>query len=228
MDITKSGKTKMSVCITPYKEFIFQAIKNNQVKTCLVLLASSGIITLLVSFFLPIYQGLVNLFWLSIISNTVVPLTPNEPIVLLYGQLYAPLLVAIISTIAVSLVEFVNYQILVPVLEIDKIKIFREKRSFQRAEYYFNKLPFMSLVVSCLTPIPFFPFRIVAVTTRYSTIKYVLSVFIGRLPRYYILAFTGKMLNLPTWVYITVIIIVLIIALVKNLKNYLNRRRKSC
>jgi len=218
----------MSVCITPYKEFMLQAIKSKRVKTCLILLVSFGIMTLLVSFFLPIYQGLTHLFWLSIISNTVIPLTPNEPIVLLYGQLYSSLLVAIISTIAVSLIEFINYQILVPVLEINKIKIFREKRSFQRAEYYFNKLPFTSLVVSCLTPIPFFPFRILAVTTGYSIIKYVSSVFVGRFPRYYILAFTGKMLNLPTWVYITIIIIVLVIALAKNLKNYLNRRRRSC
>jgi membrane protein YqaA with SNARE-associated domain len=228
MDLTISGKNIMSVYINPYKNFVLQAIKNKRVKTCLILLVSFVIITLLVSFFLPIYQGLTHLFWLSIISNTLIPLTPHEPILLLYGKLYSSLLVAIVATIAVSLIEFINYQILVPVLEINKIKIFREKRSFQRAEYYFNRIPFMSLVISCLTPIPFFPFRILAVTIGYSIKKFVFSVIVGRFPRYYVIAFTGKILNLPTWVYITVIITVLVIVLAKNLKNYLSRRRKSC
>jgi membrane protein YqaA with SNARE-associated domain len=225
MDLAISGKNMMSIYITQYKKFVLQAIKKKQVKTCLSLLFSFGIITSLVSIFLPRYQGLTHLFWLSIISNTVIPFTPHEPILLLYGKLYLSLSVAIVATIAVSLIEFINYQILVPVLEINKIKIFREKRSFQRAEYYFNKIPFMSLVVSCLTPVPFFPFRILAVTTGYSIKKFVFSVIVGRFPRYYIIAFTGKILNLPTWVYIAVIITVLVIVLVKNLKNYLNRRR---
>ena len=102
-----------------------------------------------------------------------------------------------------------------------KAKSFREKRYFQRAEHYFNKLPFTSLVVSCITPIPFFPFRILAVTTGYSIKRYVFSIFVGRIPRYYVLALTGKWLNLPTWVYIAVIIAFLAILLIKKLNERL-------
>ena len=209
----------MSVCASHYKGVMIQAIQSKRVRTCLILLASFGIITLLFSYLLPAYRGLAHLFWLSIISNTVIPLTPHEPILLLYGQLYSPLLVAICATIAVSLIEYINYQILVPTLDLKRAKSFREKRYFQRAEHYFNKLPFISLIVSCITPVPFFPFRILAVTTGYSIKRYVFSIFVGRIPRYYVLALTGKMLNLPTWVYIAVIIAFLAILLIKKLNE---------
>ena len=211
----------MSVCASHYKGVMIQAIQSKRVRTCLILLASFGIITFLFSYLLPAYRGFIYLFWLSIISNTVIPLTPHEPILLLYGQLYSPLLVAICATIAVSLIEYINYQILVPILDLKKAKSFREKRYFQRAEHYFNKIPFTSLIVSCITPIPFFPFRILAVTTGYSIKRYVFSIFVGRIPRYYVLALTGKMLNLPTWVYIAVIIAFLATLLIKKLNEKL-------
>jgi membrane protein YqaA with SNARE-associated domain len=208
----------MSVCASHYRYMMIQAVQSKRVKICLILLVSFGIITLLFSCLLPAYRGLACLFWLSIISNTVIPLTPHEPILLLYGQLYSPLLVAICATIAVSLIEYINYQILVPVIELKKAKSFREKRYFQRAEHYFNKLPFTSLIVSCITPVPFFPFRILAVTTGYSIKRYVFSIFVGRIPRYYVLALTGQMLNLPTWVYIAVMIAFLVILLGRKWK----------
>jgi hypothetical protein len=43
--------------------------------------------------------------------------------------------------------------------------------------------------------------RIFAVTSNYSLPLYILSVFVGRTPRYYILAFSGKMIDLPFWSY---------------------------
>lgn len=209
----------MSVSVNYHKVFMLQAIQSKRIRICLFLLMSFGILSLLVSFFLPAYRELVYLFWLSITSNTVVPFTFQEPLLLLYGQLYSPFLVTIIAVIAVVIMEFINYQILVPVLEINKIKIFRKKRFYQLVELYFSKFPFLSLVVSCLAPIPLFPFRILAVTTRYPVKKYILSIFIGRTPLYYLLALTGQILNLPTWIYIISIAGVFAIMLLKKLNK---------
>jgi len=209
----------MSVYVNYHKVFMLQMIHSKRVRICLLLLISFGILSLFVSFFLPMYRELVYLFWLSITSNMVVPFTLQEPLLLLYGQLYSPFLVTIIAVIAVVIMEFINYQILVPVLEINKIKIFREKRFYQLVELYFSKFPFLSLVVSCLAPIPLFPFRILAVTTRYPIKKYILSIFIGRMPLYYLLALTGQILNLPTWIYITSIAGVFAIMLLKKLNK---------
>jgi membrane protein YqaA with SNARE-associated domain len=207
----------MSVSVYYNKVFMLQAIQNKRVKICLLLLISFGILSLLVSFFLPAYRELVYLFWLSVTSNMVIPFTLQEPLLLLYGQLYSPFLVTIIAVIATIIMESINYQILVPVLEINKIKIFREKRFYQLVESYFSKFPFLSLVASCLAPVPLFPFRLLAVTTRYPIKKYILSIFIGRIPLYYLLALTGQMLNLPSWIYITSIAGVFAMMLLKKL-----------
>ena len=174
-------------------------------------------IAFLVSFLLPIYRGLVYLSGLTMLTNTLIPIAPHEPVLLLYGKMYSPWLVAICAGVGISVIELINYYILGFILDSRKIRGFREKQSYQRAEHYFSKFAFPSLLFACLTPVPFIPFRVLAVTTGYSVKKYVLSVFIGRVPRFYLLAWMGKVLNLPLWVYVIVIVIAFSIILAKKL-----------
>ena len=57
----------------------------------------------------------------------------------------------------------------------------------------FKKVAFLSLVASgFLIFIPFDPFKFFAATARYNKFKYVAAIFIGRAPRYYLLALLGE------------------------------------
>jgi len=213
----------MTLCDEFSKTTISQAMQSKRVKFCVTLAVSFGIASLLVSFLLPIYRGLIYLFWLTVLCNTLIPIAPHEPVILLYGKLYSPCLVAICAGIAILVIELINYHVLVPLLDLKRIRAFREKPLYQSAEHYFSKLPFSSLLFACFAPIPFIPFRVLAVTTRYSVRKFALSVFLGRTPRFYLLALTGKALNIPAWVYVTILIIAFSIVLTKKLAE----RRKG-
>ncbi len=205
------------------KSIISQVIQSKTAKACMTLVMSFAILALLFGFLFPVYRGLIHLYWLTILCSTFIPIAPHEPVILAYGALYPVWLVAIYAGIAISATEFVNYHVLTPILNLEKIRAFREKRFYQRAEHHFSRLPFLSLLFACFTPVPFIPFRVLAVTTGYSSRKFTLSVFMGRTPRFYLLALIGKTLNFPTWVYAVILIIVFSIVLTGKLAE----RRKG-
>lgn len=209
------------------KSVIWQTTRNKKVKMYAILAVFFGIVALLVSFALPAYRGLVYLFGLTILCNTFIPIAPHEPVILLYGKLYSPWLVAICAAVAISVIELVNYRILTPILSLRKIGAFRERPFYRQAECYFNVLPSLSLIFACFTPVPFIPFRVLAVTTRYSIRKFILCVFLGRAPRFYLLALMGKVIDLPIWIYIVGLVLAFIIAMVKGLTERKKRSNKE-
>jgi membrane protein YqaA with SNARE-associated domain len=164
-------------------------------------IAIFAIIELVAVLVLPAYHALAWFFFYTAISNFCIPWLPHEPAVLLCGTLFSPWLVAICGGIATCFMELFNYQILQRIMKLKPLEVLKEKQVYQKFESYFKKAPFFSLVFAGFTPIPFAPFRIFAVTSNYSLSLYILSVFVGRTPRYYILAFSGKMINLPLWSY---------------------------
>ncbi len=202
-----------------YRQIILHVIQIKQVKISLGLLIFFGLAMLSVTKFFPNYRWSICLFWTSIIANTFIPLTLHEPILIYYGKFYSPQLIALIATIAVIFIELINYLILIPLLGIGKVKIIREKRFFQYAEYCFGKCSFLSILVSCFLPIPFFPFRTLSVTTSYSIKRYILSIFIGRLPRYFLIAKLGEVFSPPAWACIIAIIIFPAFILAKKLNE---------
>jgi membrane protein YqaA with SNARE-associated domain len=210
-----------------YKQIILCAIQTKQVKKILILLVLFGFATLLVAMLFPNQRGLACLFWASIIANTVIPITLHEPALIYYGKLYSPQWVAIVATFAVIFIEYFNYFALMPLLEMEKVKIIREKRFSQCAERWFCRTSFLSILSGCLLPIPFFPFRILSVTTKYSIRMYILAIFIGRMPRYFLIAMGGKIFNLPGWSYIVIMVVFSIFILVKKLNERKSLKNES-
>jgi ribonucleoside-triphosphate reductase len=54
--------------------------------------------------------------------------------------------------------------------------------------------------VAAISPVPFYPIRILSVSSGYPLWKYTTSVVLGRIPRYFILALFGDLLNIPNWI----------------------------
>lgn len=171
---------------------------------------------ILVGLLLPYYNSLIIFCFYTAISNFFIPWMPHEPAVMFFGTLFSPLIIALTGGIATCWIEFFNYEILKFITSIEKIQNFTSKESYKKAERYFTKASFLALVVAGFTPIPFAPFRVLSVTSKYSILKYLLSVFVGRTLRYYILALTGAALELPTWSYSFIFLIFLSIGLWKK------------
>ncbi|MEK7396722.1 MAG: VTT domain-containing protein [Candidatus Poribacteria bacterium] len=176
---------------------------------------------------LPEYRSLSWFCLYSAISNTCVSVFPHEPSILFYGGIYDPLLVAILGAFSVCWIEFYNYRILSFVTSIRKVQVFTSKNMYQKAERWFSKMPFFSIFIACLTPIPYAPFRFFAVNSRYSMNKLILAVFMGRLPRYYILALTGDLIaefiSLPSWIYGVFFILLLGFAIWKRIQSKIKK-----
>lgn len=156
------------------------------------------------------YRALIGLFYYSFLSNSpiswIVPLMPQEPMLLLYGTLYSPLVVALTAGIATFLIELINYQVLVPVCALEQLKPFKRQRVYRVLEHYFHKIPFAVITFVGLTPIPHLPFRFLAVLTGYPVLRYALASFVGRSSFYYVVALTGAVWNLPPWVYMILLL----------------------
>ncbi len=173
-----------------------------------------------VALFFPNYKALIVYSLYSIISNFVIPVIPHEPIIMLYGTLYSPWLIAFCGSLSVCWVEFFNYLLLKSAMRLKPLRAVQGMNSYQKLERYFKKSPFFTLVWVCGTPVPLAPFRVLSVTSCYPVSKYLLSIFMGRFPRYYLLARLGATIQLPIWTYGIPIVIILAIALI--------RRKRSC
>jgi len=176
---------------------------------------------------LPKYKSLSWFCLYSAISNTCVSVFPHEPSILLYGGIFHPLFVAILGAFSVCWIEFYNYRILSFVTSIRKVRTFTSKCAYQKAETWFNKVPFFSIVFACFTPIPYAPFRLLAVTSNYPMNRLLIAVFIGRLPKYYLLALIGEVINLPPWVYGVFFILLLGFAIWRKTKSKINHKEEN-
>jgi membrane protein YqaA with SNARE-associated domain len=196
-----------------YKKVIELHIKWKILIVAIVFVNLSAVFTII---FLGDYRNLVWLFYYSTLCNSpfgwFFPM--QEPILMLYGNLYHPFVVALTAGIATFMIEIINYQILVPICNLKQLQSFRKKRFYRILEGYFNKIPFIVISFVGFTPLPHAPFRILAVLTKYSVIRYAIATFVGRAPFYYLVAMTGKVLNIPNYVYVIATAIAIIVALV--------------
>ena len=180
----------------------WKVIRGQRWRLALLFLSLFAATQLVVALFFRSHQPLVWFTFYTAVSNFAIPWLPHEPIVLLYGTLYPPLVVALVGGFATCWMEFFNYRILAVLADLRWARSVLESRSYRTAEGYFKRLPFLTLVLAGATPVPYAPFRVLAVTSGYSQARYMVAVFAGRTPRYYLLALTGKALHAPFWAYL--------------------------
>lgn len=184
---------------------------------------------ILVKILLPHYNPLIIFCFYTAISNFFIPWMPHEPAVMFFGTLFSPLIIALAGGISTCWIEFFNYEILRFITDIEKVQNLTSKEFYKKVERFFVKIPFLALIVAGFTPVPFAPFRVLSVTSKYHILKYLLSVFVGRTSRYYILAFTGAALDLPIWSYGFIFLVFLFIGLWSKFgrKRYKNNKLKN-
>jgi len=175
-------------------------------------------VTLLCSF--PSQQSLelLFLFVYMTIACTFFPL-PTPQIIMDYGGRFDPILVAIVSAIGTCVAGLIDYTVITYIFKVEKFAKLKQTKTYKYCAWFYNKVAFISLVIAGFTPIPFEPFRFLAAVTKYNRGKYVLSIFIGRAPRYYLLAKFQRIFYIPRSILIGSIPLILIIGLIRMLWN---------
>ena len=166
-----------------------------------------AVVFLATRYLFPQYSKLFLLFLYSIPGQFIVAIVPHEPIIFYFSKYFSPLSVTLVTLLGTLFAEYLNYMLVKLFLRMPKVDDLRKHRTFKKATHYFLRLPFVSLVIAAITPLPFYPFRIIVPASEYSLKKYLLALIIGRTPQFYILAYLGYSVSLPNEIIIVLFIL---------------------
>jgi membrane protein YqaA with SNARE-associated domain len=133
------------------------------------------------------------MFFTSAPCSTFVP-AASEPILMVFGKLHPPLLLASVGIGGIALAEWVNYRVFGAVLDAPRLRSLRDARLMRRATTSFNVLPFWTTAFCAFTPFPFWIVRTCAVVARYPFERFALATVLGRFPRIFLIALLGSAL----------------------------------
>lgn len=144
--------------------------------------------------------GLTALFVYSIPSNTAISLLPHEPMLLIYGGRANLWVAAAVATAGTVVASWLDHRIFVPVLNLERVAGYKSNRLYRRTMQLFSRAPFAAIVLAGLTPVPFWPFKLLAFSGGYALGRYLTAVAVGRFPRYALILWVGAAFPMPVWV----------------------------
>ena len=158
---------------------------------------------------------LIALFLYNISANSFIPF-PHEPVIIYYGKLFSPLTISILCGLATCISALIDIFVLGTFLNHERVLDFKaNNKIYKIVEHYFNQTPFLTMAFAAFLPVPFYPFRVLGIASGYSKWKYVLSIFMGRVPRYYVLAWVGNNFFIETRYLIFLFFILIIPPIIK-------------
>ena len=149
--------------------------------------------------FLPGAAGLTVFVLLTIWVNG--PLSPflpvaYEPLLIIFGQQYLPLLIAALGTMGTLFVEYINYRLHGQLLKTRAMKRVVGGRGVQWVARLFARRPAFTVWLCAWSPLPYWPVRILSPLTGLRVGPHLLATMLGRFPLYLLVATVGGRLNL--------------------------------
>ena len=138
------------------------------------------------------------LFAYAFLSNVALAVVPHEPVIIWYGAHLGVLPTAVVATAGTVAAAWTDHRLFAgSIHRLTHRAAVTVPPSF--ALRWFERAPFAVLALSGITPLPFFPFKLLAFAARYPRGRYLAAVAAGRLPRYLLLAWLGIAVRLPAW-----------------------------
>lgn len=160
-------------------------------------------------------------------SEFVIAAIPHEPALLYFAKFYDPMTVAGVSAIGTVLTEWLNYGLVAYVRDRDVFRKALQGRTVTRLVGWFHRAPFAALWVAGFSPVPFYPFRFLAVVAKYRAWKYLLAVFLSRTPRFWIICVAGAALGFSDWMIVAFALVLGSLGLAPATRALWKRRRIS-
>lgn len=121
-----------------------------------------------------------------------------EPILILFGRLYPPVLLALIGTAANLVAEYLNYQLFKDLMARRALDRVTNDPRLLRLVTLFNRRPFLTTWFISWSPIPDWTIRILAPLSRYPVRPWLAAMGLGRFPRFWLLASLGTWIHFDT------------------------------
>jgi membrane protein YqaA with SNARE-associated domain len=142
----------------------------------------------------PELAGLMGFLVVTIIMNgPISPIFPAsyEPVLMLAGRVYQPWIIAAVGTAGTLYMEYINYYIYGYAVFHPKLDHARGSVWVRTTVDLFKKGPFLAIVITAFTPLPYWVVRILGPLAKYPIDRYLLATFIGRFPRLWFYAALG-------------------------------------
>ena len=149
----------------------------------------------------PVIAPLVGFFLVTIFVNGPLgPLLPAayEPVLILMGRIYHPVLVAGIGIVGIILIDWVDYYLYRAMFLHPLLEPARRSWLMRHAAQLFERSPFFAVFVCATGIFPHVTVRILAPLSGYPVERYLLATFLGRAPRLWFFAALGAALPLST------------------------------
>ena len=180
-----------------------QLMRRRGSSTTDVLLRVSAALALLaipISLLMPEGATLVPFVLFTLWTNG--PLSPvlpasYEPVLMLYGKLYPPLLIAALGTAGIVFIEWVNYHVYAGGADLRAFRGLRDSRSVAWLTRTFQRSPFLTIVVCAIAPCPYWVARVLSVLAHYPLSRHLAATALGRFPRLWFFAVLSTPLAIP-------------------------------
>lgn len=176
----------------------------------------------------PDVAALVGFFCVTVLVNgPLAPLLPAtyEPVLMVAGRAYPPLLVALVGIAGILAVEFLNYHLYRAAVLHPRLGPARRSRLVRRTVTLFERSPFFAVWLCAWSPLPYWAVRVLAPLSGYPVGRYLFATFLGRAPRLWFFAALGPVVPVSTQLLVTAIVTMLAVALGIVVRRVLVRRQ---
>ena len=185
-----------------------------------VVLRATGVLALLAIYPAtrwPSVAGLLGFLCLTLfVSGPISVVLPAafEPMLMVAGRIYPPLVVALVAVAGLLYMDYINYHIYGAALRHPRLERARNSRIVQRLLVVFQRHPFFAVWLCSWSPIPYWIVAALAPMTKYPMKKFLLATFLGRGPRVWFFAALGLVVPVATRTLIIYVMVAIVVAVV--------------
>lgn len=122
-----------------------------------------------------------------------------------YGQHHAPWMVAVfggLASAAGGVLQLLGLRWLLGSSQPWMKRLAPSRDKLDQAVKNYPSAMFLALFWARLTPLPDAPLKLAAAAIRYSPLRYMIAIYLGAIPYYFLLAYAGSRFHVPGWVLI--------------------------
>ena len=162
----------------------------------------------------PVVAGLVGFLCVTLFMSgpiSVVLPAAYEPLLMLTGRIYPPLVVALIAIVGDLYMDNINYHVFGAAITHPRLERIRNSRIARWMLALFQRTPFFAVWLCSWSPIPYWFVSTLAPLSRYSKRKYLFATFLGRFPRVWFFAALGLVVPISSQLLVSYVAFALIV-----------------
>ena len=199
MGLSERWRSVREKCLRPYGNLTWDGIVRGSGVVSLV-----AIPLVLIS---PAAGPLVAFMLITVwLNGPLAPFFPAsyEPILMIFGRVFPPLLIASLGIIGTLYVEFLNYHLYRRLLATKTLAPLGESKMVKRIVRWFRLAPFFTVWLCSWSPLPYWSVRFLSPLAGYDVRRHLTATFVGRFPRLWFFAALGEWWSVSTKVLLAI------------------------